>query len=1065
MGRATFLLLSVSYLLHTPKNNSVMKKLNFLILILLGIAQSAIGQTATGAITQVPCNNDGIYSVSTTGLPLPITYTYYLDGNTIVHSNVNSATDQLINFGMSGNGYLYCIASSGGLSAYAQNSYTPAFSFYYTGNSPICPATMGTLNATQMSGSPGPFSFSWINSTTLASYSGNNATVPLGSYSVVVTDQTTGCSMEVLDTSIYIEQLSNVTAAINTTPASCTNGTATAIASGGIAPYTYLWVNGATTASISGLTLGNYPLEVTDAQGCQSNYLSAFIQQNPQINVNTTVTNATCIQSDGEAMAFGSGGVNPYTYAWSNGQTGNIATNLSGGNSYTVVATDANGCVGQGFSYINSTTPINVTYTSTTSQCTSPTGSATLSVTGGAAPYTYLWYSSLSTTGATLSNVAPGTYAFQVTDANGCVQTGSVVVSPVSTINANIQAATVVCPAVNGSATVTVSGSNAPFTYLWSNGATTNQINGAPLGGYSCLITDALGCTVTKNASITSVSPINVAVSTTPATCVYNTDGTATPAITGGLAPYTYAYTNGATTQNATGLGVGDYWLTVTDANGCSTTKHFWITNANTSTSCYCTISGNVYVDANANCVYDAGEAGVENIMMHCSGYGYTFTDANGYYSFQVPTGTYTISEQINAYYPLASCQTNSISVSVVAASGCNTVVDIANDINVINDLKIVTVNATLPPIPGNNYQQKVIVKNNGTVTESGIQLGYEHDDQIPYLNSTLPSFIQLNSVGAPYNYSVQSGFPTLSPNASNVMLLNYATPTNIPIGTALTFYDTVANIAPIDVNWLLDYSPWDNVNTYQTSVIGSYDPNYKEVSPKGVGAPGYISSTVTEFDYTIHFQNEGTYFAQNIIVTDQLDADLDWTTLKPGYSDYSYTTTVSETGLITFKFANINLPWKSQFGDALSSGLINYSIERKGNVPQGTEFTNTADIYFDYNAPITTNTTINTLNDELAGVDETESIESFSDGVTVELYPVPAKDFMTIRVNNVSQKEEVTLSVIDIMGNVVLSSIVNLSEGSTDVIQDVSNLATGTYLTRIQFENGSSIIKKIVLY
>jgi hypothetical protein len=296
-------------------------------------------------------------------------------------------------------------------------------------------------------------------------------------------------------------------------------------------------------------------------------------------------------------------------------------------------------------------------------------------------------------------------------------------------------------------------------------------------------------------------------------------------------------------------------------------------------------------------------------------------------------------------------------------------------------------------------------------------------------------------------------------------MLLNYVTPTNIPIGTAVNFYDTVANLAPIDVNWLLDYSPWDNVNSYQTTVIGSYDPNYKEVTPKGVGAPGYISSAETEFDYTIHFQNEGTYFAQNIYVTDQLDADLDWTTLKPGYSDYSYTTTVSETGLVTFTFANINLPWKSQYGDALSSGLINYSIERKANTPQGTEFTNTADIYFDYNAPITTNTTINTLNDELAGVDETDNIASFSDGITVDLYPVPAKDFLTIRVNNVSKKEAVTVSVIDIMGNVVLASNVDLSEGSTAVIQDVSKLATGTYLTRIQFENGSSIIKKIVLY
>jgi hypothetical protein len=296
-------------------------------------------------------------------------------------------------------------------------------------------------------------------------------------------------------------------------------------------------------------------------------------------------------------------------------------------------------------------------------------------------------------------------------------------------------------------------------------------------------------------------------------------------------------------------------------------------------------------------------------------------------------------------------------------------------------------------------------------------------------------------------------------------MLLNYNTPTNIPLGTLVDFYDTVANTAPIDVNWLLDYTPWNNVNTYQTTVIGSFDPNYKEVSPKGQGTEGFITSATTGFDYTIHFQNEGTYFAQNIVVTDQLDTDLDWTTLRPGYSDYAYTTKISETGLVTFTFANINLPWKSAYGDALSSGLINYSIQRKTTNIQGTEFTNTADIYFDYNAPITTNTTLNTLQD-VAGIDELKSTQNgSSNGITLDLFPVPAQDYLTIRVNNVLKSETATLSIIDLMGHVMLSKKIDLSEGSTAITENISNLATGTYLTRVQFSNGSNIIKKIVLY
>lgn len=1036
-----------------------MKNLVLFVLALVSISQSALSQTATGTVTQVPCNNDGIYDVTTTGIPLPITYTYYLQSGTVVHANVNSASDQLTNIPMSTGGYLFCMAQGGGVTAYAQNSYTPSFVFEVTGTSPVCPATMGTITANQVSGTTGPFTFTWTNSQTLVTYPGNNASVPVGEYSAEITDQTTGCVLQIMDTAVYIQQLSNVTATINTTPANCTNGTATAVASGGIAPYTYLWTNGVTSASNTGLSMGYYPLTITDAQGCQSIGLGAYVSQSLQITVNTSVTNATCLQNDGSAIAFGSGGVNPYSYSWNNGQTGNTATGLSGGNSYLVTATDANGCVGTGYAYINSTTPINVSYSSTPSQCTSSTGTATLAVNGGTAPYTYHWYSNPSVNAPNLTNVAPGTYSFMVTDAVGCVRTGSVVVQPISVISAVVQPSSVICPSTNGNASVAVYSGQAPFTYLWNNGATTSSITGVPPGGYSCVITDALGCSVTKYGSIQSISPVNVGVSTIPATCIFNTDGSATANPTGGSAPYTYSFTNGANTPTASNLGVDDYYVTVTDANGCSSSQHFWITNANTSQDCYCTISGDVYVDTDADCSHDVGEDGVQNIMIHCSGFGYAFTDANGHYSFQVPTGTYTITQQVNQYYPLAPCQTNNNVVSVVAASGCNTVVDFANVINPLHDLKIVTMNSTVPPIPGMAYQQKVIVKNEGTITESGVQMGYVHDEQIPFVSSTLPSFTQLNSVTYPEWYSVQSGFPSLTPGTSSVMLLNYSTPTNIPLGTNVTYLDTAASSAPIAVNWLLDNSPWNNVNTYETTVIGSYDPNYKEVSPKGEGQPGFVPLDTKEFDYTIHFQNEGTYFAQNIVVTDQLDDDFDWTTFKPGYSDYEYSTTVSETGLVTFTFANINLPWKSSYGDALSSALVHYSIEPKTTSTIGTEFTNTAYIYFDFNAPIITNTTLNTLQ-ELAVEEEPIA----ADGITVDLYPVPASDYLTIRVNNVSKNETAYVSVIDLTGKVILSDKIALAEGATVVTKSLSGLMTGSYLTRIQFEDGSFITKQIVI-
>lgn len=217
-----------------------MKKLSLFLILLLSFALSAIGQTATGVINQVPCNNNGIYTVTTTGIPLPITYTYYVNGTTVVHANINSATDQLQNFGMDNSGFIWCQATGSGLSAWAQNSYTPSFTFYTTGTSPVCPATMGTLTASQISGTTGPFTYTWTNKQSLLTYSGNNASVPIGEYAVEITDQTTGCVLQINDSAVYIQQLSNVTGTITTTTASCTNGTATVTATGGVPPYTYL---------------------------------------------------------------------------------------------------------------------------------------------------------------------------------------------------------------------------------------------------------------------------------------------------------------------------------------------------------------------------------------------------------------------------------------------------------------------------------------------------------------------------------------------------------------------------------------------------------------------------------------------------------------------------------------------------------------------------------------------------------------------------------------------------------------------------------------------------------
>ena len=1002
-----------------------------------------------------------MYSVSVTGLTAPVSYTYYAGGGTIVHANINSTTDQLVNFSAFSNSYIYCFASDGTSNAYGQSSYF-SLPFYVSANASaaICPSLTGTLSASTYSGTPGPFTFNWTDANTGLSYLGNNIAAPVGTYSLLVTDQVTGCNVQVSDTSATIYQQSNINLNYNSTTANCTNGTASVAVSGGMPPYNYVWSNGANSASINNLTYGVYTATVTDAQGCVNNATwGIYVPQAINIYVNTSSTNATCLQNDGSSIAFATGGIAPYSYLWFNGQTTQSISGLSGGTFDNIFVTDANGCIGQGTVGINSTTPINVTYVASPSSCTAPTGSAGLTISGGTIPYTIVWNTyPTGSTGVSVTNLPAGQYGFTVTDAVGCTRTGVVIIPSVSTLNANLNVTAVVCPANVGSVISNVSGTNPPFTYSWSNGSTATQINNVSLGGYSCVITDAVGCSVTKYASLYSSSPINIGLTTTQASCKFTADGSVLAIASGGTAPYTYNWSNGQSGATSSGLAYGDIWAYVTDANGCSNNNHTYVNYNAANNSCYCTISGKVYKDANSNCTIDGGETGIHNIMIHCSNFGYAFTDANGNYSFQLPTGTYTISETVNSTYPLALCQNNTVVQAVTASSGCTTTVNFANNVVLLHDLHIITTSYPYPgPIPGNTYNQRVIIENNGTIQESGVQIGYINDGQLGAMASS-GLFTQQDAVIYPNWYSVQSGFTSLTPGTSDEINVTYNTPTNIPLGTLVNFYDSTAHMAPINTSWLLDQSPWNNVQNYQQTVIGSFDPNFKEVSPQGVGAQGYIASKDSILSYVIHFQNEGTYYAQNISVVDTLDSDLDWSTLHPGYSDHNYTTTVSENGVITFKFANINLPWKSQYGDIMSSGMVTYTIKRKRNVAQGTQFKNTAAIYFDYNAPIITNTTINTLNDVMSSVEEKVAL----DNSDVILYPNPAADNLSIAINS-KETNKGLVNILDITGKLLSSQTISLETGKNVIRENTSELPSGIYFVQVKC-NESFVTKKLVV-
>lgn len=195
-------------------------------------------------------------------------------------------------------------------------------------------------------------------------------------------------------------------------------------------------------------------------------------------------------------------------------------------------------------------------------------GSATVYVSGNSTPLTYFWNN--FQTGATATGLSAGTYSVTVTDGNGCTATATATISQPPAISITISTTTALCGGSDGTATANVSGGTSPYAYLWSNGQTAETATGLSAGNYKVTVTDANGCNAIANLSIGNTG--GPTLSTTANDCSANgvCDGSATVNASGGTPPLQYLWTSGDTTSSASGLCAGIYFVTVTDANGCS---------------------------------------------------------------------------------------------------------------------------------------------------------------------------------------------------------------------------------------------------------------------------------------------------------------------------------------------------------------------------------------------------------------------------------------------------------------------------------------------------------------
>ena len=352
-------------------------------------------------------------------------------------------------------------------------------------------------------------------------------------------------------------------------------GSVTLSASGANAPYTY---GGAATQNLSP---GTYTYTATSVDGCISAPVSVTIVQ-PQaaLTLSTTQINVLCSgNSSGSIDLTVSGGTAPYTYLWSNNSTVQDPQSLSAG-TYTVTVTDANGCTATTSVTITQPSTLTSSFTQINVGCFgNNTGSIDLTVTGGVAPFSYLWSNNF--TQEDLQNLAAGTYSVTVTDANGCTTSQSVTISqPQAPLALNTTQINVSCFGNStGSVNLTVTGGTAPFTYLWSNNGTVEDPTGMAAGTYSVTVTDANGCTAQTSVTITQPqSGLSLNTTQINVLCFGNNSGSINLTVSGGTAPYTYAWSNNTTLEDPSNLPAGTYTVTVTDANGCTATTTVTIT-------------------------------------------------------------------------------------------------------------------------------------------------------------------------------------------------------------------------------------------------------------------------------------------------------------------------------------------------------------------------------------------------------------------------------------------------------------------------------------------------------
>ncbi|MEL6254308.1 MAG: ThuA domain-containing protein [Bacteroidota bacterium] len=430
-----------------------------------------------------------------------------------------------------------------------------------------------------VSGANMPYTFLWSSGQTDSLATGLMA----GIYRVIVSDAN-GCQ-----DSIDVNVNNNIPWSLNliqTSDIDCfgdsTGGLSVEILNGiGSEPYSFLWSNGATDSSLINLPAASYTVTVTDKDACQAS-VSINLQEPDSLNLQLNIQSAiSCFgANDGIVNAILSGGTTPYTYAWSNGQSG-ATNNPAGTGMLSLTVTDANGCTKTDSILLSEPTALAINFQiQTPISCNGLTdGVVEATPIGGTLPYTYIWANGQNT--STSSSLGVGWQVLQIQDGGGCTFTDSIFLSQPSALNVVLsETSSISCNgALDGELLATTSGSQAPYTYQWSNNVSTPLNSNLGAGLYSVIVQDANLCLDTLTYTLNQPDSIRIDLQLTQSIlCAGDGDAVLNATVNGGTGPYSFSWSGGEITSFLANLGPGTYSVQVDDANACVDSSSFVVT-------------------------------------------------------------------------------------------------------------------------------------------------------------------------------------------------------------------------------------------------------------------------------------------------------------------------------------------------------------------------------------------------------------------------------------------------------------------------------------------------------